>query len=34
VVEAWPSVQNDHREALAHLMDEERDAVGELDLHA
>ena len=34
VVEPRSSVQHDHREAGAHLVDEERDAVRELDLHA
>jgi len=34
VVEAWPAVQDDHREAFAHLVDEERDAVWKLDMHA
>jgi hypothetical protein len=34
VVEARPSVQEDHGKAFAHLVDEERGAVGELDLHA
>ena len=34
VVEPRPAVQDDHGEALADLVDEEGNAVGELDLHA
>jgi hypothetical protein len=34
MVEPRPAVENDHGEAFAHLVDEQRDAVRELDLHA
>ena len=34
VVEAGAAVEQDHREAFAHLVDEQRNAVGELDVHA
>jgi hypothetical protein len=34
VVEPWPAVHDDHGEAFADLVDEEGNAVGELDLHA